>query len=60
MSTEYKYCCKEMQHRLVDGEYEDEYIHIIMSNDGHYMSYDKKTNDTLPLGECMWCGAQLD
>ena len=49
-----------MQHRLVDGEYEDEYIHIIMSNDGHYMSYDKKTNDTLPLGECMWCGAQLD
>jgi hypothetical protein len=45
------------------GMYEDDNIIIVSGGDEHgelhYLCHDKNTRETMPLGECIFCGAYL-
>jgi len=58
-------CCDQMQNQVINnrGYYENEDIIIVTgkndTDDIYYMCLDKKNKDTMPLGACIWCGADL-
>ena len=61
-----KPCCKRMKDEVVysdKGMYEDDNLIIVAGRGEHrelyYLCHNKNTRDTMPLGQCLWCGKFL-
>lgn len=58
-------CCQTMQEKVLNNRYgyEDEKILIVHGkeddNSLFFIFVDKERKDTMPLGSCIWCGADI-